>query len=221
MVLSESTINLVLPLTMLIRLLRRMQRSLRLVVVVLNGLVRTGLLKWAYLLRWNVVPLLNDTPVLRVYSDPDVLLLGLLTPVSGPTLISAVLPLPKYRYTCSRTPVVRLRLVRQKLTRLVTCPVVLTLKLLRVPTRRCPIDLGRLPVTLLILALLPVAVRILKLCDAWLMDTDMQHLRRTPPVLVMSILPIPRLRTATGRTDLDSSTVLLWPRVTPMLFVRL
>lgn len=53
------------------------------------------------------------------------------------------------------------------------------------------------------------------------METDIQHLRRTPPVLVMSMLEIPRLRTATGRTDLDLITVLLWPRVTPMLLVRL
>lgn len=101
--------------------------------------------------------------MLRVYNAPEDLLLGLLTPVSGPTLISAVLPLPKYRYTPSRTRVVRPMLVRQKLTSLVTPAVVLTLKLLRVLTRRCPIDLGRLPVTLLILALLPVAVSMLKL----------------------------------------------------------
>lgn len=116
---------------------------------------------------------------------------------------------------------VRLMLVRQKLTSRVTLAVVVRLKLLSVLTRRCPMVLGRLPVTLLILALLPVAVSMLKLCEAWLMETDMQHLRRTPPVLVISMLEIPRLRTATGRTDLDLRTVLLWPRVTPMLLVRL
>lgn len=112
------------------------------------------------------MPLLRETPVLKVSSRPADLLLGLLTPVRGPTLMSAVLPLPKMCYTPSRTRVVRLMLVRQKLTSWVTLAVVVRLKLLSVLTRRCPMDLGRLPVTLLILALLPVAVSILKLCEA-------------------------------------------------------